>query len=592
MSWFRNFKTRTKIVVLAGAMLFLILCVGLLGYRGANKLESELETLYSEYAMPSIYIFEAESATRKVHEVLADSLLATDANYMRNFPQAVTEFRAEADDFLGRFQAMDKDAKAEEIFAKLKKVAVTIRPIHDRILEMGMSNRNSEGYALLTSPEVVQLEEEYYDHYGDLVRHLLAVAEQRKESSIAQSNSLQNLQIAVILAAAIFGVVLSLLISNLITKPLNTLRKEVVQFSQGDLSVVMDSDSRDEMGEMGRTLQAMSDTLNQVIGATNEAGESIAQTSDDFSAMTQQTNASVELFRTNVDEMSRVLDSLAASGEEVNASVQEVAAGAQTTAEKGTDIARKVDEAMIAGNEGMQALLRVVAGISHVAESSSGATGAAMELGNTARQIQGFVAQIGGIADQTNLLALNAAIEAARAGEAGRGFAVVAEEVRKLAEESNSAAKNIAGLAATITGELDNLVTAAEGNAKDSTEAKNLSSETEQAVARMIDYLKEIASSTQDLAAVSEQQAASSEEIAETVQNMATRINSAAQTGENIKDGVQDVAAASERIASGATGLASLSTDLKERLSFFKLGKNNKGGASLDRGDKLKALPR
>jgi methyl-accepting chemotaxis protein len=101
-----------------------------------------------------------------------------------------------------------------------------------------------------------------------------------------------------------------------------------------------------------------------------------------------------------------------------------------------------------------------------VRDNSVHATEAIRELGAKSEQIEGIVATITGIAEQTNLLALNAAIEAARAGEQGRGFAVVAEEVRKLAEESQSAAASIAGLIGEIQGETAKAVDVVEAGAR------------------------------------------------------------------------------------------------------------------------------
>ena len=241
---------------------------------------------------------------------------------------------------------------------------------------------------------------------------------------------------------------------------------------------------------------------------------------------------------------------------------------------------------MSAGDAGMSAVRSVVGGIGRVAESSAAATSAVLELGNRTRQIQSFVSQIGSIADQTNLLALNAAIEAARAGDAGRGFAVVAEEVRKLAEDSNVAAKNIAELASQITSDLDKIVNYAQENTSDSNTAKELSAETENAISHMIEYLRDIASSTQDLAAVAEQQAASSEEIAEAVQGMSTKINDTANASENIRTSVSEVAAASEKVAEGSENLSSLAGNLQDELAYFTIDEDVPAS-----GKGLKALP-
>jgi methyl-accepting chemotaxis protein len=148
---------------------------------------------------------------------------------------------------------------------------------------------------------------------------------------------------------------------------------------------------------------------------------------------------------------------------------------------------------------------------------------------------------------------------------------VVAEEVRKLAEESNLAAKSIEDLAKSIMSELDVVVNMSLENAKASENAKVLSKDTEVTIGNMIAFLKDIASATQDLAAVSQEQAASSGEIAEAVQNISTKVHTVAEAGENIRGGVGEVAVASERIANGADGLSKLVENLNRMLTFFKM---------------------
>jgi methyl-accepting chemotaxis protein len=248
------------------------------------------------------------------------------------------------------------------------------------------------------------------------------------------------------------------------------------------------------------------------------------------------------------------------------------------TAEKGTDIARRVDDTKNAGDNGMSAVRRATSGIEGVAGNASSMAQSVQELGQRTRRIQNFVEQIGGIADQTNLLALNAAIEAARAGEAGRGFAVVAEEVRKLAEDSNLAAKSIAELAGTITSDLDTVVNKSLENAKESDNAKALSHETEEIIGSMISYMRDISSATQDLAAVSEEQAASSEEIADSVRNIADGVRRTSDAGENIRVGISGVASAAERMAVGAENLSQLAVNLQGLLAFFKMEDVHDGG--------------
>jgi methyl-accepting chemotaxis protein len=386
-------------------------------------------------------------------------------------------------------------------------------------------------------------------------------------------------------AAPIIGLLIATAFLVMVASYLRRIAKKIIGFAVsaagGDFSKKIDITESDEFGTLEEHLNQMVENMGSIYAYSADTNGKIVEASNRFSALAQQTKGLVDDFRSNVDEMGSNLNSLAASGEEVNASVEEVAAGAQSMAEKGTDMASQVDSAMKAGEDGMSAVRRAVTGIANVAKDAAETAQSVQELGARTRQIQNFVAQIGGIADQTNLLALNAAIEAARAGDAGRGFAVVAEEVRKLAEESNAAAKNIASLAETITGDLDSVVAVSQGNAKASIEARDLSSQTETIIDNMIGYLRKISGGTQDLAAVSEEQAASSEEIATSVQNIAERVAAAATAGENIRDSVGDVASSAEEVAKGAANLSELAADMEAMLSSFSLSGD---GAVKERG--------
>ena len=228
---------------------------------------------------------------------------------------------------------------------------------------------------------------------------------------------------------------------------------------------------------------------------------------------------------------------------------------------------------------GMKAAERVAESIGKVSQETLRSAEESKGLGDRAREIQGFVDRIGGIADQTNLLALNAAIEAARAGEAGRRFAVVAEEVRKLAEESNDAAKRIAELAGLITRDLDKVVASSVTSAEHSKESSALAEDTKNTIGGMMNLLSRISLATQDLAAVSEEQAASSEEIAGAVQNISTQVSAAAASSDMVREQMAEVSAASGRVASGSEELAGLSMDLRSLVNAFRFDETNKPAA-------------
>lgn len=573
MQCFRNLRTITKILTLVAIMIVLLLAVSVTGYRTSSNIADEMNEMYGNYATSAIIMTEAKSLAIQNRRMLLSMIMTDSQSEKDSFERRMDENQKTASGLIEKFEATPLDANEKTLLDELKRARDEVGRKRAEAISIIKRGELPDDFLrrLSGSGDVAAAENNYIEAFRKITDELVTFAEKMNEESSAEARKGLIMIAAASGLAIVFGLALGIAVAKMITGPIQGIQARVKSFSEGDLISTCDASGKDELAQVGRDLQDMTDSLKNIISTVKGAGAQINETAQEFSALAEETNASVEEFKANVDEMGTNLNALASSGEEVNAAVEEVAAGAQTTAEKGTDMARQLDEAMKVGENGMNAVRHAVSGIDGVARNAAGVASSVQELGTRTRQIQGFVAQIGGIADQTNLLALNAAIEAARAGDAGRGFAVVAEEVRKLAEESNAAAKNIEELAKTITGDLDGVVAISLENAKASQEAKGLSNETEEIIASMIAYLKNISCSTQDLAAISEEQASSSEEIAEAVQSIAGRVGNTAEAGENIRIGVGELAASSERMARGAESLSGLASELIDILAFFKM---------------------
>jgi len=375
---------------------------------------------------------------------------------------------------------------------------------------------------------------------------------------------------AIFLAAAVFllGAV-GLPLQRFILRPLGHMVSTAQGIAAGDLTRRFALEGKDEVAQAAGAIEAMTEKLCDAMRRISETAARLDDFARNFAALADESEAGAEKSRLRVEEVGAEMEGLASTAAEIDASVHEVAESAQRVAQQSADMADQVVGAQETGDAGIAALRLAVAGVEEMARDATTAAASVKTLGDRARQIQGFVSQIGGIADQTNLLALNAAIEAARAGEAGRGFAVVAEEVRKLAEESNTAARSIAELATAIAQDLGAVLSATERNAAAAKESQDKVSGTEGRIAAMIEGLRAIAASTQDLAAVSGEQAASSQEIAASVQDIGRKVAGGTVSTAEARKAMGSEVETARKVAENAHHLAQLADELQGTLAEF-----------------------
>ncbi len=594
MRWLGNLKVRGKILFLVVLMIVLLGVVGYTGYRFNTKAARDMDGMYNDRLLPVSWLLEMIANTALIKSNVYALMLTDNERENASLNAEIAAWAGRNDENLSNYsktQLLDFEkehlAAARQTLQEWRRAWVTTR-------ELAMANKNQEAYAQFSRealPHLARFQQEI-NSLADFNRKAAAEINAR---NAADAKTVFYMILGISLAAVLLALLFGLFIASRISAPLKTVVALAGRASDGDLTIRREEfriSTRDELGQMADALAEMVAKQREAMRAIAASSEKLGSTAEEFAALAEESNAGVEESRAGVDDVSSQMESLAAASEEINASVEEVASGAQSSAQKGTEMAQEVEQARLAGEEGTKAVEKAVASINGVAKDAEHSARQVKSLGDRAREIQSFVAQIGGIADQTNLLALNAAIEAARAGEAGRGFAVVAEEVRKLAEESNKAAKEIAALASGITKDLDSVVTSSEHGAKASKDSSRLAEETRATIGRMMEALSRISGATQDLAAVSEEQAASSEEIAGAVQNIASRVSAAAASSDLVRGQMTEVGTSAERVAQGSEELAGLAADLRKLVGAFKFEDAARTGGLVPLKDAKSASPK
>ena len=347
----------------------------------------------------------------------------------------------------------------------------------------------------------------------------------------------------VCLFAAVISLVISMLMKSIILAPIRKTVEVIENVAQGDLTKRIDVISNDEIGEMATHFNRLTDKLhnaiNQVAGSSNEVSSAAAMLDN-----------ATEQMATGVEEAAMQVNSVATASEEMSKTSTEIAQNCVAAAKS----SEKANGSASIGEKIIQDTIQVMNRINnHVQDSSK----IIKNLGVRSDQIGEIVELINDVADQTNLLALNAAIEAARAGEHGRGFAVVADEVRKLAERTSGATKEIRETIQAMQSETRNAVVSMEEGVNDVGQGSVEAAKSGEALQDILHQISRVTSEINQIAVASEQETATTNEIASSIQQIS-------QVMQETSKRIQGNAEASAK-------LAGLSKELQEMVGQFRL---------------------
>jgi len=552
MKWFNNLKISIKLIACFAIISIFIGIVGFIGSNDMGKINDNSSTLYNDDLKTLVDLEEFNSDTLNIRLLVINLVESGDGSKAGETKSSIEDIRNKNNQYLADYEKQELNSSEKQILGELQKSLQDFRTAVDKVIVL-MSNQKYEE-AISANKDVAPIRTKV----TDLASKLIEIRKNHADSMNTSNNSMYQksrtamgiISIVGFVMAILLGLGISLTITNRLKKVLAFAKK----FGEGDLKYRIDIDTMDEIGVLVRALNRAGDNTRNLVEEIIKSTSDLTSTSEEISATVEEINSKMALVNEATRQISSASEDLSATIEEINASTEGVA----TTASELSD----------AASSGQKSSEEIQSRALTVKEKGIGATRSAdqinsektmevrkaIESGSVVGEIRVMAETISNISSQTNLLALNAAIEAARAGEQGRGFAVVANEVKNLSEQSEKAVAKVHNticlvedafrnlshatesilnyLSSNVRTDYDLLVNTAIDYEKDSQLINKMSTETMLSSKTMLESIEQVNQALQTVSATSQESASSSQEILISIEETTSAIQEVAKSTE------------------------------------------------------------
>ena len=478
----------------------------------------------------------------------------------------VQEMVARAEDSLKKY----RDGVINQLFPAVKLFHIEKKSPTATIASLNLLEQQFIGIGR----QLVPFSEAVGKTIAEILEEANSVTDNRVDKADKDTTILRQVMMILTVVSLVIGILISVFLTRLITKPLKTVIERVDRMAEGYFDKDIDKallSRGDEFGDMARSFDKMTRNTRGLIRQVSQSSEQLAASSEQLTASAQQSAEAANNVAQSIQHVALGSEKQVGAVNETSAIVEEISATMEEMSATAGEMATLSEQTAQAATEGKKSIDTAVAQMGAVSNGSKQAQVAAEELKVSSAQIGEIVGLISTIAGQTNLLALNAAIEAARAGEQGRGFAVVAEEVRKLAEQSEQAAHQIKNLVDKNHGSIGNVVGAIDVAIRDITQGVELVNVAGNNFAAINGQINQVTEQVAIIAKAVNEAAVGSQRIVSSIKEVENLSRDAAAESQNVSAATEEQSASMQEIASSSHALAKLAEDLQTAMAKFHI---------------------
>ena len=397
------------------------------------------------------------------------------------------------------------------------------------------------------------------------------VAQQPLDEAMAGVVKIRNTGIAFTVGGILLAALAGLFAAGFLTRPIREMVAATDRLAAGDLTVKVNITARDELGQLAQAFNAMVDNLQNLIRGVMNTADQVAASAQELSAASVEAERAINQIAATITDFAQGAHSQTEEIEKTLQTVDQLTEASQAVAEKARTASELSGEMAGAAKTGGGAAQSAVDKMNEIKEVTTAAGEVVTGLGEKSQQIGQILDVISEIAGQTNLLALNAAIEAARAGDQGRGFAVVAEEVRKLAEQSQEAAQQIALIVREIQTQTDQAIGAMNSGNIKVNEGVGVVQTAGDALHNILGKVTGSVDMIEAISTAAKEQAEGMRKMVQGTEQVAVIARQSSANAETTAAATEEITASMEEIAGAANSLATLAGELQALVTRFRI---------------------